>query len=620
MRRMQQKRNMSIRAGISMLGLGFTLALMPSCDTAESAYNSSEKSAAGLIRASAQKANSKITKVQISPYENDLRTKLITTNNLKVKSLKYTSTASLDKPEYWTSDLDLITSLNDGLGEIDLNNLTLTSSLQIAAAYNRGYRTKKESIFRRALDLDLQHDDFRNTYSGLLSSIINSNQSVGNVSTGVSNNFTPSVTRRLKNGAQLAGKLMFDVSRLLSTDKASATGILFDTSISIPLLSGSGHHIVTENLTQAERNLIYEIWEFERLKRTLAVSISTSFLSTLQLEDRLNNAAANYQRAILSAKRARRMSEAGRMPDNQVSQAKQRELEARQNWIRAEEQFQRALDSFKLTLGLPTDCDMNLDRSILKGLNDKYAENLVPKEEKENFSEKEGKIDLIKPTRDGGGPLELEEGTALDIALSKRLDLLISKSRVEDAQRKVIIARDRLDPELNLTGSYTAGARRTVGSVTSDNVGLDLRHGTASGGLTFEFPWEKTAAGHNFRESYIDLENSLRSYQQLEDQIKLEIRNSLRSLIQSRTSILIQQNALKLAYRRVDSTNLFLEAGRIAIRDVLEAQDDLVAAQDRLTNAVVSYRLSELSMQRDMGVLEFTDEGVLKEYYEQEKQ
>ena len=620
MSRMQQSRNKNIRAGISITVMALILAIMPSCDTAETAYNSSEKSAVDLIQSSAQKANSNISKIQISPYENDLRTKLIKTNNLKVKSLKYTSTTSLDKPEHWSNDLDLITSLNDGLVAVDLNNLTLTSSLQIAAAYNRGYRTKKESIFRRALDLDLLHDDFRNTYSGLLSSIINSNQSVGNVSTGVSNNFTPSVTRRLKNGAQLAGKLMFDVSRLLSTDKASATGILFDTSISIPLLSGSGQHIVTESLTQAERNLIYEIWEFERLKRTLAVSISTSFLSTLQLEDRLNNAAANYQRAILSAKRARRMSEAGRMPDNQVSQAKQRELEARQNWIRAEEQFLRALDSFKLTLGLPTDCEMHLDRTILKGLNNKYAENLVPKEEKENFTEKEGKIDLIQPTRDGGGPLELEEGKALEIALNKRLDLLISKSRVEDAQRKVIVARDRLDPKLNLTGSYTAGARRTVGSVTSDNVGLDLRHGTASGGLTFEFPWEKTAEGHNFRESYIDLENTLRSYQQLEDQIKLDIRNSLRSLIQNRTSILIQQNALKLAYRRVDSTNLFLEAGRIAIRDVLEAQDDLVAAQDRLTNAVVSYRLSELSMQRDMGVLEFTDEGVLKEYYEQEKQ
>ena len=587
-----------------------------SCDTAKSSYDSSEKTAQDIISKTTESALGKKQTLDISPYENDLRQKLIDTQNLKIKSPKLSSSENLDKPEHWGSDLDLISKRSDELEDITLDKLTLESSLQIAAAYNRSYRQKKESIFKRALDLDLQQDAFRNTYSALLSSFIHSSQAAGNVSTSTANSFSPSVTRKLKNGAQLAGKLAFDVSRLLSTDKASATGILFDTSISIPLLSGSGQHIVSESLTQTERLLIYEIWEFERQKRSLAVSIASSFLSTLQLEDRLNNAAANYQRAILSAKRARRMSEAGRLPDNQVSQAEQRELESRQGWVRAEELYLKSLDSFKLTLGLPTDCRIDLDRSILKNLNEKYSRDLIPKNKADNYTENNGEIELIKPSRDGGGPLELREDDALRTALNKRLDLLVSQNKVEDSQRRVIVARDRLDPKLNLLGSYSAGARRGSGAATSKDVGLDLRHGTASGGLTFEFPWEKTAESHAFRESYIDLENSLRNFQQLEDQIKLEIRNSLRSLIQNRTSILIQQNALTLAYRRVDSTNLFLQAGRIAIRDVLEAQDDLVAAQDRLTNAIVSYRLSELEMQRDMGVLEVTKRGILKEYHE----
>lgn len=610
------KRSITVRLLSTACAVGLPILLLTSCDTAKSSYESSETTANTLIEQTSEKALGTKESISISPYENNLRTKLIKSQNLKIKSPKLISTDTLTKPEHWGKDLNLTKETSDEISENDFMKLTLEDSLQIAAAYNRSYQSKKESIFRTSLDLDLQQDAFRNTYSGLLSSFIDSNQAAGNVSTGVTNSFTPGVTRKLKNGAQLAGKLAFDVSRLFSTEKASATGILFDTSISIPLLSGSGKHIVTENLTQAERNLIYEIWEFERQKRSLAVSISSAFLSTLQLEDRLNNSAANYQRAILSAKRARRMSEAGRLPDNQVSQAKQRELESRQNWVRAEEQYLRALDSFKATLGLPTDCTLNLDRDILKNLNEKYTKNLLPEEKAITYKEKDGKINLIKPDRIGGGPLELEESKALTIALNKRLDLLVSESRIEDSQRQIIIARDRLDPELNLVGSYRAGSRRTLGSVQSDDVGLDLRHGVASGGLTFEFPWEKTAESHNFRESYINLENSLRSYQSLEDQIKLEIRNSLRSLIQNRTSILIQQNALTLAYRRVDSTNLFLEAGRIAIRDVLEAQDELVAAQDRLTNAIVSYRLSELAMQRDMGVLEVTKQGILKEYHE----
>jgi outer membrane protein TolC len=69
-----------------------------------------------------------------------------------------------------------------------------------------------------------------------------------------------------------------------------------------------------------------------------------------------------------------------------------------------------------------------------------------------------------------------------------------------------------------------------------------------------------------------------------------------------------------LAKRRVASTNLFLQAGRAQIRDLLEAQEDLISAQNALTAALVSYRVAELNIQRDMGVLEVNESGLWKEY------
>ncbi|MGB2823773.1 MAG: TolC family protein, partial [Phycisphaerae bacterium] len=65
---------------------------------------------------------------------------------------------------------------------------------------------------------------------------------------------------------------------------------------------------------------------------------------------------------------------------------------------------------------------------------------------------------------------------------------------------------------------------------------------------------------------------------------------------------------------RVTSTDLFLEAGRAAIRDVLEAQEALVQAQNSLTAALVAYRIAELELQRDMGVLEVNEKGLWREY------
>ena len=69
-----------------------------------------------------------------------------------------------------------------------------------------------------------------------------------------------------------------------------------------------------------------------------------------------------------------------------------------------------------------------------------------------------------------------------------------------------------------------------------------------------------------------------------------------------------------MAERRVGSTNLFLEAGRAEIRDVLEAQEALVSTQNALTAALVNYRVGELELQRDLGVLEVDGRGLWREY------
>ena len=105
----------------------------------------------------------------------------------------------------------------------------------------------------------------------------------------------------------------------------------------------------------------------------------------------------------------------------------------------------------------------------------------------------------------------------------------------------------------------------------------------------------------------------------MEDQIKLQIRDSLRSLLESRESFHIQSLAVELALRRVASTTLFLEAGRAEIRDVLEAQEALVSARDALTAAIINYRVAELDLQRDMGVLVINDNGLWTEYTETKK-
>ena len=70
---------------------------------------------------------------------------------------------------------------------------------------------------------------------------------------------------------------------------------------------------------------------------------------------------------------------------------------------------------------------------------------------------------------------------------------------------------------------------------------------------------------------------------------------------------------MKVAQLRVESNNLFLQSGRSSMRDILEAESALLGARNALCTAVIEWRMSDLELRRDMGVLEITEAGMWRE-------
>lgn len=534
--------------------------------------------------------------------------------------------------------------------------LTLLDALEVAAANNRDYQDQKENVFQAALSLDLERHSFEMIFGSSLDTGIRRDMGANPQITDWHSGADATVSRTLRTGAAITGLIAIDVVKLLTAPRSEALGLLADVSISIPLMRGAGWYVVTEPLTQAERNVIYAFYSFEQFKQNLAVQVASEYLDVLQQADQLDNAAENYRGLIASTRRARRLAEAGRLSQIQVDQARQAELTARNRWVSAQQSYARRLDAFKLTLGLPTDARIDLDRAELIRLADaarKTAlaegatgpsttmpddldaesqpadDGLVPQTATPVTTQpgtgtqpaySTEKIVLVPPNPAEGGPYEMDPLTAVEVALKNRLDLRRSVGNVYDSQRQIPIAANALEMGLTLTGSGTTGGRRGFGGATSSDAQLRLPRGLYMAGLNVDLPLERTAERNDYRNAYIDLEQSIRSLQQLEDQIKLSVRNSLRSLIEQRETIRIQAEAVKLARRRVDSTELFLQAGRAEIRDVLDAQESLVTAQNALTSALVGYRVAELTLQRDMGVLEIDAHGLWTEYKPPEKE
>lgn len=504
-------------------------------------------------------------------------------------------------------------------------HITLVEALEIAAANNMDYQSQKEDVFLAALDLNLARDQFDNTFLGLIDSTYSADLGGDETVTGIDTSGTLGWSRRLKSGAVISSRLVLDLVQLLRPDRQFSRGLAADVSMTLPLLRGAGRYVVTEPLTQAERNVVYAMYSLERSKRTLAVRVASNYLSVLQQLDQIDNAAENYRSLILSERRARGLAGEGRLPEIQVDQARQDVLRARDRWISAQQNYARQLDAFKVTLGLPADADIELDRRELVRLAQAAQERIggpEPDAAAEEASAAAGDgataaetpVELEIPTRAGGGPLEMDPIEAVAVALEHRLDLLTAEGRVFDAQRRVAVAANALQAGLDLAVAGSAGQGRSLGSAGAPNAQLRPELGFYSAGLSIDLPLERTQERNAYRESYIALERAVRSMQQLEDQVKLDVRNALRTLLANRESYRIQALAVELASRRVESTQLFLQLGRAEIRDVLEAQEALVSAQNALTAALVSYRVAELELQRDMGVLNVDEQGLWSEY------
>jgi outer membrane protein TolC len=579
-----------------------------------------DKAAYDIIQNKQQEAVHKTEPFRVERPSDILRRRLIEEQGLPISGPASLGTDQLEPIPYWPDkDYPAQVSSVDANIPVEPNRplkMSLVEALRVAASNSPDYQTQKESVFQSALALDLRRNDFRTIFTfqanTQLSVDTTGEERVETLSSGAN----VGVDRTLKNGLGLSAILAVNLLNLLTQGGAQTLGLSADPSISLPLLRGAGRHIVTEPLTQAERDVVYSMWDFERYKRTFAVNVAQNYLSVLRQMDSLTNNENNYRSSIQSARWSRRQADAGRIAEIEVDQAVQRELSSRNGWISAQEQLNRSVDSFKTLIGLPTDSLVEMDPNELVELRKiatKYvdaARSAAKSETKESVPPADAEVTLESPSREGAGPYEMDESVAIDLALENRLDLRAANGEVYDAQRQVVVAADALRAGLTVGGSASFSDNDNDGSWRLQGAQYAA---TASLDLPID-PRSRADQQNRYRTSLINLERATRNVQTLEDQIKQSVRNELRTLLESRETLKIQAQSVVVAEKRVKSVTLFLEAGRAAIRDLLDAQDSLLSAQNQLTAAVINYRTAELQLQRDLDLLTITQQGLMVEF------
>ena len=450
--------------------------------------------------------------------------------------------------------------------DTDQTVLSLADAMLIAFINNRDYETRKESLYSEALALTGERDAFATTWNSLFES--SGERTAGDTTGGVGH--TGGFTRLLANGARFSLGLTTALSQFFTGDPRRAASSALAVSFVQPLMRNAGKLVAQENLTQAERDVIYELRSFARFQQTFAVAVASEYFRVLEQERRVENERLNYEFLQASTKRIEAFAENDIVPQLQVDQARQSELSARNRWITAVENYQNALDSFKITMGIATSAPVLLDSAQL----DRLAQG-----------------GLVHP--------ELDLPDSIETALAERYDLMTSHDRIADRRRRLAIARKQLDGEVKLSLSANAGT--PAGKV----IALDLdNEGRYQVGLEVDLPLERTAERNAYRAAMISLDQARRAYSLDTDRIKLAVRESYRRLQRARESYRIEEMSVKLAEQRVDSTSMLLKDGRAETRDLLDAQRDLVNAQNAVASALVTHTITRLEFFRDIGTLD----------------
>lgn len=450
--------------------------------------------------------------------------------------------------------------------------ISLAQAVAMATAHNREYQKQKEQLYLTTLDLTLARHQFARQWFGTIDADYTRDSSDESVSSGGEAGFN----QLLADGAQVSTSIALDWTRFLTGDPRTSLGSVLSASVTQPLLRGSGRKVVQENLTQAERNVLYQIRSFNRYRKTFVVSIVTSYYRVLQQGDAVTNAENSYDRKIQLRKRLEMEADEGLTARFQVDQAKQSELNARDSYIRDQQSYQQLLDEFKIKLSLPTNANIVPDQNELVALK---------------------AIGITEPNY----TLDM----ATEAALARRLDLANSHEAVEDAERKVMVAANGLGAELDLIGSAGVGSTEKT-----DFTRLQFHRGTYQAGLAADLPLDRKTERNAYREALITLEQKRRDYENYVDTVKLEVRQAYRKLQEEAESYRTQEKSLQLARKRVEVSPLLWEARRATTRDLLEAQDALLQAENSLTGALVAHAVAKLNFFRDIDILQVRPDGM----------
>lgn len=248
--------------------------------------------------------------------------------------------------------------------------LTLRDIVKLAQINSREYQTQKETLYNVALRLTFERYQYQLKFApagnGTDVEYLHSASDLTSFERlGIGTRFA--MTKVLATGGDLLARFANDVILTFNGPDGFAADVSSEMLFSVaqPILQ---RDIVFENLTQAERDVVYAARDFARFRKQLFRDLALQYYNLLLSYRQIEIAAQNYFSNVRGFEQGLAEYRAGRLPRFQVDQFEQDALSARNTLIVRCNSLEQSLDQLKLLIGLPTETPLNLNLLELEDL------------------------------------------------------------------------------------------------------------------------------------------------------------------------------------------------------------------------------------------------------------
>jgi len=244
--------------------------------------------------------------------------------------------------------------------------LTQPLAIDLALIHSREYQSQFEDVYFSALNLSGNRFEFDAQWAGGVgAAFAATGEDLGNGRVLDATVSRLGLGRSLPGGGQFATNVLNSLVWDFGSNSFQAGSASLVTAFTQPLLRGAFRHVRLENLTQAERSMLYSVRDFARFRRTFYVDTVTSYLNLLTQVQALRNLRTNVEVLQQNLEEHETYVDLFIVTQFRRDQVFQEFQSGRLSQLSAEQRLTASLDAFKFQLGLPAWVPFEIDESLL---------------------------------------------------------------------------------------------------------------------------------------------------------------------------------------------------------------------------------------------------------------